>query len=212
MIDKGGRSDRGLLLAIEGGDGTGKTTQAERAVEYIRSKGREAMLVREPGGTRVGEKVREIFLDANLQEMSVRAELFLAMVARAQLVEEVIRPALDSGKVVVTDRFLLSSVVYQGMAGGLGASVVWEVGALATGGIRPDLTILLDVTVADAEGRARERSDRVEMKDREFHEKVRQGYLQAAKRPGQEVRVIPASGTVEEVEALVRQEIDRVMG
>lgn len=212
MTDKGAEARRGVLIAFEGGDGSGKTTQAERAVEYVRRKGRDALLVREPGGTRVGEKVREILLDPALDEMDVRAELFLYMAARAQLVEEVIRPGLESGKVIVTDRFLLSSVVYQGVAGGIGASVVREMGIVATGGIRPDLTIVLDIDVERAAGRSKGTPDRMEKKEREFHEKVRQGYVDSAAGPGGEIRLVAAGGAVEEVEALVEREIDRVLG
>jgi dTMP kinase len=203
---------RGVLIAIEGGDGSGKSTQARRATEYVRAKGREVLLVREPGGTRVGERVREILLDPDLQEMGVRAELFLYMAARAQLVEEVIRPALGRGEVVIADRFLLSSVVYQGVAGGIGASLVREMGSLAVRGVEPDLTLVLDVDREEAEGRSRGEKDRMEGKPTDFHDRVRRGYVDAAAAPGGRIRLVPASGAVEEVESIVREEIDRVLG
>ena len=208
-----GDSDRrGVLIVFEGGDGSGKTTQAERAVEHIRRQGKEAVFVREPGGTRVGERVREILLDPDLDEMVVPTELFLYMAARAQLVDEVIRPALEQGKIVVADRYLLSSVVYQGVAGGIGAALVREMGSLAVGGIDPDLTIVLDLPAEEAESRGKGERDRMESKARDFHDKVQRGYAQAATPGSEKVRLIPASGRVDDVEALVRKEIDRVLG
>ena len=207
------KSHRGrVLIAFEGADGSGKTTQARRAVDYIKKKGREVVFVREPGGTRVGEKIRQILLDPELKEMCVRTELFLYMAARAQLAEEVLRSVEREEKVIVTDRYLLSSVVYQGMAGGIGTAIVSEMGHLAVLGIQPDLTIVLDIDRAEVEKRLKGKKDRMEQKDADFHERVRRGYAEAARSAGPETRLIPAGGEVEETEALIRKEIDRVLG
>jgi dTMP kinase len=200
-----------MFIAIEGGDGVGKTTQVERAAEYLKRRGRDAIIAREPGGTPVGERVREIFLDPKLRGMDVWTELFLCMAARTQITREVILPALQVGKDVVTDRYLLSSVVYQGAAGGIGCAVVEEMGASATGGLQPDLTVVLDLDVEEALSRRGGEADRMEEKAIEFHRRVRDGYRQAAAgRPT--VKVISAEGTVDEVEARIRREIDGVLG
>ena len=213
MTDEQRTPGRGLFVAIEGGDGTGKSTQAERCAVYLRSRGLDVLLVREPGGTPVGERVREIFLSRSHGEMGIWTELFLAMAARAQLVEEVVRPALEAGRAVVSDRFLLSSVVYQGVAGGLGAAVVEEIGHGATGGLRPDLTVVVDLDAAVAAARLPEESerDRMEGKGPGFHERVLEGYRRQAAVPGRGMVLVSGAGTPEEVEARVREELRRVL-
>jgi dTMP kinase len=133
------------------------------------------------------------------------------MAARTQITQEVILPALEAGTDVVTDRFLLSSVVYQGAAGGIGTSIVEEMGRSATGGLQPDLTVILDLDVEEALLRSRGQKDRMEEKAVEYHQRVRQGYLQAAAAM-HGVKVVDAAGTVEEVEARLREEIDGVLG
>ena len=159
----------------------------------------------------MGERIRTILLDHGAAGMGAWTEVFLYMAARAQLVEEVIRPALDAGRAVVSDRYLLSSIVYQGIASGIGAAIVEEMGNTATRGLRPDLTLVIDLEVEDAFRRRSSGRDRMESKGQAFHELVRQGYIQAAAVPVRRIRMISGTGTPDEVEARVRPEIDRVL-
>jgi dTMP kinase len=178
----GGR-ERGRLIVLEGPDGSGKSTQLGLLAARLGERGHEPLVVREPGGTAVGERIRTILLDPEVTGLDLRAELFLFMAARAELVSETVGPALEAGRTVLSDRFLASSAVYQGFAGGLGLERVLEVGTLAVGGVRPDLTVVIDIDVEmaaariAASGRAR---DRVERRDRAFLARVREGYLRYA--------------------------------
>jgi dTMP kinase len=195
----------GRFVSLDGPDGGGKTTQAARLVEWLRSRGFEVVACRDPGGTPLGERVRSILLDRSAVEPTLRAEMLLFMASRAQLVEEVIRPALDAGKVVVSDRYLLANVVYQGYAGGLPVETLWEVGRAATGGLMPDLTLLLDVLPDVA--RARIGSARDRMEDRADVARVRAGFLEAATAYPAPIRTIDASADPEAVAQQIRDEV-----
>jgi dTMP kinase len=176
---------RGLFVTFEGIDRSGKTTQARMLVDAL---GDDALGVREPGGTEVGERVRELLKDPAV-ELSAEGEALLFAAARAELVARVIRPALEQGRVVVSDRFLDSSLAYQGAARGLGVEEVGAVNALATGGLEPDLTFLLELDTAAAAARAGE-SDRFEDEGSELQERVRAAYDElAASDPGRWRRV-----------------------
>src|SRR5438270_13318961 len=135
---------RGLFIALDGPDGGGKTTQAARLVDWLRAQRFEVVACRDPGGTDLGDRLRAILLDRATVHLALRAEMLLYMASRAQLVEEVIRPALEPGRVVVSDRFLLATIIYQGYAGGLDPGEIARVGRIATGELLPDLTIVLD--------------------------------------------------------------------
>lgn len=168
----------GLFVTLEGIDRSGKTTQARLLCEAL---GDRALAVREPGGTMVGERVRELLKDTTIL-VEGRTEALLFAAARAELVSEVIRPALDDGKIVVSDRFLDSSLAYQGGARGLGVEEVARVNEFATGGIRPDVTILLDLTPAAAAARAGVELDRFEREGIRLQEEVRATYSELAAR------------------------------
>jgi dTMP kinase len=212
----------GKFIVVEGADGTGKTTQAEMLVSHLEARGLPVVAVREPGGTRVGEKIREILRDPGLAGMSAVTEMFLYMASRAQLVEEVIRPALADGKIVVADRFLLSTVVYQGVAGGLGMDTVLEIGKVATGGLEPALTVIIDLedrkrmTRKGIErdgaqaGLFDEPPDREELKGIEFHKKVRNAYLELAGKDGSMV-VIDGGGTPRQVHERVIEAVENAL-
>src|SRR4051812_10953301 len=171
---------RGMFLALDGPDGGGKTTQAARLVQWLRAEGRDVVTCRDPGGTPLGDRLRQILLDRDTAPPALRAEMLLYMASRAQLVEEVIRPALDAGRVVVSDRYLLANVVYQGYAGGLPVEEVWRVGEVATGGLLPDLTLVLDVPPDVAQARVGAPRDRMEEQPEAYRERVRAGFLAAA--------------------------------
>ena len=172
---------RGLLIAVEGGDGAGKSTQIARLTRWLDARGRSYVVTREPGGTPLGRAVRDLLLHGGA--VSARAETLLFAADRAHHVETVIRPALDAGQDVITDRFMESSSAYQGAGRDLSAAEVREVSLWATGGLVPDLTILLDVPVEVGAARrgVRGRSDRMEAEDADFHDRVRAGFLDLAR-------------------------------
>jgi dTMP kinase len=166
-----------LFVSIDGIDGAGKTSQLNRLEAFFQSQGREVVRVRDPGTTAPGEAIRNLLLNSNFQ-LHRRAEALLYMAARCQLVEERIRPALSEGAVVLSDRFLLANVCYQSVGGSVTADALWELGRIATAGLRPDLTILLDLPAAAAFQRIRRSTDRIESRGTEYMEAVRQCFLQ----------------------------------
>jgi dTMP kinase len=177
----------GLFLVLEGIEGSGKTTQAKRLADWLEERGVPCLLTREPGGTPVGEEVRRLLLEGG--SLDARTELLLLLSARSALVREVIEPALSDGLVVVADRFELSTLAYQAWGRGLPLEAVRRLNAFATGGLRPDLTILLAVPRQTGESRRAARSvqDRIEGAGAEFHERVAEGYLRLAEsEPGVE--------------------------
>ncbi len=196
---------------LDGPEGAGKTTQAERLVGALRAAGGRAALVRDPGSTPVSERIRRILLDPDVGEMDVRTELFLYMASRAEMVAQLVAPALGRGETVVSDRFVSSSVAYQGYAGGLDPEVIWEVGRLACGGIEPDLTVVLDLDVGAGMARISRRPDRMEAKDRAYHEKVRQGFLAMARARPDRFAVVDASRSPDEVAEAIREAVARVL-
>jgi dTMP kinase len=203
---------RGFFLSLDGPDGGGKTTQAARLVSWLRDQGREVLACRDPGGTGLGERLRDIVLQRSALAIGLRAEMLLYMASRAQLVEEVIRPALERGQVVVSDRFLLANVVYQGHAGGIAPGEVWKVGDVATGGLLPDLTVLIDVPPAVARARVGSPRDRMEDRSEDYRKRVRRGFLKAACNYGAPIVVIDGSAGVDEVAAALQSEVARALG
>jgi dTMP kinase len=196
-----------LFLSIDGCDGAGKSTQIERLRAWLVSLGHDVVTCRDPGSTPMGEAVRELLLHRTDFEIDRRSEMLLYMAARAQLVEEVIRPALDAGKTVLSDRYLLANVVYQGYGGGLDVETLWEVGRVATGGVMPELTVVLDMPAATAAARLDRSLDRMERQGDGFHARVRDGFLaEAARRPG-EIVVIDAAGDIDAVEQAIRKAV-----
>lgn len=193
------RSLSGRFLVFDGPDGSGKSTQIRRFTAAARGAGVTVREVREPGGTAVGERIREILLDPIHDEMVVRCEVMLYMASRAQLVQQVVRPALRAGELVVADRFISSTLAYQGTAGGVPVEEILAVGRCALGDVRPDLVVIFDVDEGTAARRLNPLLDRMEAKGAAFHARVRRGYLaQAESDPAGHV-VIDASQAEEGV-------------
>lgn len=198
--------DGGLFIVLEGGEGVGKTTQVALLSEWMRQAGVPHVAAREPGGTPVGEAIREVVLGRADLDVPAETELLLILAARAAFVRDVVRPALSDGKVVLADRFALSTLAYQGFGRRLDLAAVRSGIEFATGGLRPDLYVILDLPAA--EGEARQRSagatpDRIEREGVGFLERVRQGYLElSAREPG--VVTLSASGAPEEVHRRIR--------
>ena len=186
----------GLFIVLDGVEGCGKSTQIRLLADHLRAQGREVVVTVEPGGTPVGQRVRELLLDPQYPEMTPLTEVLLFCASRAQHCDEVIRPALNAGKVVVCDRFASSTIVYQGIAGDVGLAIVRAINAAATGGLEPDLLIVLDLDPAAGMrrkfGDAAASGDRIEEKSLEFHQRVRQGFLDYAAECGPRAVVIAA--------------------
>jgi dTMP kinase len=194
----------GLFFSIDGGDGVGKSTQCELFCQWLRGQNREVVACRDPGSTSLGDAVREILLHRHDLAIHRRSEMLLYMAARAQMVEEIIRPALEQGKTVVSDRYLLANVAYQGYGGGLDVETLWQVGQVSTGGLMPDLTIVLDLPANTATGRINRQLDRMEQQGAEFHARVREGFLtEADRRSG--IVVVNAAASIDEVQTAIRQ-------
>jgi len=196
----------GLFITLEGGDGSGKTTQAERLGEWLAEQGRTIVRTREPGGTEVGVEVREIVLH-HRGDITPRAEALLYAADRAHHVATVVRPALERGEVVLQDRYIDSSVAYQGAGRVLDPEAVRRLSEWATEGLRPDLTILLDLDAEAARGRldeARTRYDRLEAEASDFHDRVRSAYLDLAANEPERFLVVDAALPVDEIAAAIR--------
>lgn len=204
---------QGLFISMEGPDGSGKSTQIELLSDYLKGRGYEILVTREPGGNRISEAIREIILNKEYTEMDYMAEALLYASARAQLMGQVIIPALEEGKAVISDRFVDSSAVYQGMARGLGVENVYRINEFAIKGVLPTLTIHLDlpaeVGLARAKGRAA--LDRMELETVDFHEKVAQGYRDLAKLSPDRIKTIDATMSVEDIHRQILKLVDGVI-
>ncbi len=189
---------KGLFITFEGADGCGKTTQSKLVQEYLEQSGYEVVWTREPGAKGLGQKIRELLLhyDGNVAPM---CEAFLFLADRAQHIEHLIKPAVESGKIVICDRHTDSTIAYQGYGRGEDIKQLKYLNELATGSIKPDLTFVFDVTTDVAQQRVGDEKDRMESAGIEFHKKVRQGYLEIAKLEPERVKVIDANNGIEKV-------------
>jgi dTMP kinase len=202
---------RGRFIVVEGIDGSGKSTLAARIAGELARRGRQVIRTREPGGTPLGEKIRALLLDARHSEMVPMTELFLYMASRAQLVDQVIRPALRTGADVVCDRYYYSTAAYQGAAGRVGVRTVIDVAETIARFERPDLVALLDLSPAAARRRAGDRHDRVESKGLAYQNRVRRGFLELARRDRKRFRILDASRPPDDVFEELRKAVDRVL-
>lgn len=188
-----------MFFSFDGVDGAGKTTQMERFADWLRQQGQAVTVCRDPGSTALGERIRELVLGGHGLAIGRMSEMLLYMAARAQLVEEVIQPALQDGQTVVSDRYLLANIVYQGHAGGLDVEQLRTVGNIATSGLLPDLIFLLDLPAEAAQQRIDRPPDRMEAQGLEYLRRVRQGFLTEAARLGERVVRIDAARSREAV-------------
>jgi dTMP kinase len=200
-----------MFFSLDGVDGTGKSTQIRLLADALRQRGREVVTCRDPGGTALGERLRDILLAHHGVQIDRRSEMLLYMASRAQLVEEIIRPALASGKVVVSDRFLLANVVYQGHAGGLSPDEVWRVGQVAVGGIMPRLVVVLDMPAESAAARIGRKHDRMEAQGIEYLRRVREGFLIEAAKDSELIAVVDANRPIEAVHAEVLRYVETAL-
>lgn len=203
---------RGRFIVFDGPDGSGKSTQLKRFVDAAHAAGVSVCEVREPGGTRVGERIREILLDPIHDEMSLRCEMMLYMASRAQLVEEKIRPAVAKGELVIADRYVSSTLAYQGTAGGLAYDDIVAVAKAACRDAWPDLVVIFDVDTATAATRLNPLLDRMEQKGDAFHRRVREGYLDQARRDPKGYAVVDASKGPDEVTAALMKTLRERLG
>lgn len=204
---------RGKFITIEGTDGSGKSTQIELLMDYLRKKGADVIFTREPGGTQISEKIREIILDVDNSEMTGITEALLYAAARSQHVEEKIIPALEAGKIIICDRFVDSSIAYQGAARGLGAEKIMGINEAALHGIMPDMTLFFDLSPENGILRKKnERAlDRLEKEKMDFHEKVYEGYKNLCKKYPERIKPIDADRSIDEVHSEVIEVIDGLL-
>jgi dTMP kinase len=197
---------RAPFISLDGLDGAGKSTQCRLLAGWLRTLGWTVTECRDPGGTALGAELRALLL-GHSGVMAPTCEALLFMASRAQLIAEVIRPALAAGQIVVSDRFLLANVVYQGYGSGLDPERLWEVGRFAAGGLEPDLTLVLDLPLEVSLARRKPSVDRMESRGADYHGRVREGFLAEARRRPDRVRVIDASASLDDVQERIRREI-----
>jgi dTMP kinase len=193
-----------VFFSFDGVDGSGKSTQATMFVEWLRDQGYEVTSCRDPGSTALGESIRQILLDRAGAAISPTSEMLLYMAARAQMIDEIIEPALAAGRVVVSDRYLLANVVYQGHAGGVNVDQIWQVGKVATRGRMPDLTFLLDLPDDDAQARMSREFDRIESRGADYRRRLRAGYHAEALRHTDHILVLDALHPMDEIQEQIR--------
>ena len=211
------KAHKGKLITFEGAEGSGKSTQAGLLYEYLISKNKRVMYLREPGGVKISEAIRRVLLDAKNKEMNDICETLLYMAARSQLVSEVIVPALKKGTIVLCDRFLDSTIVYQGFGCGVDIDFIKSVGGVVTRNIKPDLTFLFDIEIKKGLFRKGNTKDRIEQRSLRYHAKVRRGYLDLAHQEPHRIKLIKVGNKLgdrskEDIQEEVRTLMDRLVG
>lgn len=203
----------GLFITMEGTDGAGKTTQINLLKDYLENKGFKVICTREPGGTPISEKIREIILDKNNGEMTDITEALLYAAARAQHISQVILPALNDGAVVISDRFLDSNLVYQGFARSMGDRVIKNINKYAVGSLEPDITFFLKLKPEDGIARKRKQSelDRMELENFNFHQRVYDGYVSLSRKNRARIKSIDALKPVDEIHNIIAEAIEKLI-
>jgi dTMP kinase len=196
---------KGKFITFEGSEGCGKSTQSRLLADYLKQKGYAVLYLREPGASKISEKIREVLLDKRNLAMSAECEMLLYMAARAQLVDEAIKPALETGKIVICDRFLDSTLAYQGYGLGIDIKLIKAVGVFSTQNIEPGLTILLDVDLKKGLAHRKNCSDRIESRALAYHKKVRNGYLQLAKAEPKRIKIVKVQKDISATQEKIRE-------
>ncbi len=202
---------KGKFISFEGSEGSGKSTQAALVQQYLKKKKVPVLLLREPGGVKISEAIRGLLLDVKNTDMIKESETLLYMASRAQLVEEVLKPALKKGLVVLCDRFLDSTMAYQGYGNGVDVDAIKRIGDFATQGIKPGLTLLFDIETEKGLSRTNAVKDRIELRSLEYHRRVRKGYLALAKKEPRRIRVIKVDKGQLEIFLMVKKYIDNYL-
>jgi len=200
---------KGKFITFEGSEGSGKSTQSKLLCAYLKKKGYRVIFLREPGGTKISEKIRQILLDNKNDGMSAESEVLLYMAARAQLVREIILPALKKGKIIICDRFLDSTLAYQGYGLGLDIEAIKYIGRLATLGLKPDLTIFLDLAIEKGLMHRKFKEDRIEKRALSYHSRVRKGYLSLAAQEPQRIKIVKVQRDRRETQANILRLIEK---
>lgn len=203
---------KGLFITFEGIEGCGKSTHSKLLFDYLKGKGYACVHTREPGGTRLGEEVRKVLLGSDSVPISDLTELFLFEACRSQIVKEVILPALAKNKIVICDRFSDATISYQGYGGKVDMKTICALDKVASGGLKPDFTFLLDIDTLEGLKRACKKGiDRMESKDLAYHKRVRAGYLKLSKAEPRRIKIIKVAGPIELVQSCIRNEVEVVL-
>lgn len=203
---------KGVFITFEGSEGSGKSTQIALAQSYLKSLGKKVLLIREPGGVVISEAIRDMLLDVSNTDMTKECEVLLYMAARAQLVGQIVIPALKDGLIILCDRFLDSTIVYQGYGHHMDLELIRRVGLFAVQGLKPDLTLLFDIDTEEGLRRAGDQKDRIEQRPLDYHRRVRQGYLELAQHEPERIKTIVVDRGKEEVFQDVKYYLDQSLG
>jgi dTMP kinase len=201
----------GTFITLEGSEGSGKSTQSALILDYLKSKKLPVVLLREPGGVKISESIRKLLLDVASAGMGDECETLLYMAARAQMVKEILEPQLKAGKIILCDRFLDSTIAYQGYGNGIDIKTIEQLGLFATKGLGPDLTILFDIQPEKGLSRTGDKKDRIESRPLEYHNRVRQGYLELSKKYPGRIKLIKVDAEKEEIFKRVKLHIDALL-
>ncbi|HOD11779.1 MAG TPA: dTMP kinase [Candidatus Omnitrophota bacterium] len=202
---------KGLFITFEGSEGCGKSTQVKLLCDFLKREKRDVLHIREPGGIKISEKIRTILLDDKNKEMARPCEVLLYMAARAQLVHEKILPALRKGSIVVCDRFLDSTIAYQGYGCGEDIRFIRSIGSYVTQDILPDITFLLDLPTHKGLSRIQKPRDRIEQRSLQYHNRVRQGYLKIARQEPKRIKVIAGHQSREAIRRIIENDIRKLL-
>ncbi|MDD4893691.1 MAG: dTMP kinase [Candidatus Omnitrophica bacterium] len=202
---------QGKFITFEGSEGCGKSTQSKLLYRYLKGKGLKAVYLREPGGNKISEKIRKILLDHRNDSITPVTETLLYMAARAQVVDEIIAPALKQGKIIVCDRFMDSTIAYQGYGLGIDINLIKCVGKFATSGIKPDFTIFLDLPLRKGLRYRQYTKDRIERRSLNYHSRVLKGYLELAHKDPKRIKIVKVEKDIDKTQSEIRKLVDKLL-
>jgi len=202
---------KGKFITFEGSEGSGKSTQSKLLYRYLKRRGFKVVYLREPGGNKISEKIRKILLDSRNDSITPVTETLLYMAARAQVVSEIIKPALQKGRIIICDRFMDSTIAYQGYGLGIDIKLIKCVGEFATSGIKPDLTILMDLPLKDGLKHRRHTKDRIEKRTLAYHTRVLKGYLKLARSEPRRIKIVKVQKDKNDTQSEIRKLVDKFL-